>query len=82
MKILCQLILQAATLLFRNKRDIVLENLALRQQLAIQYLRESHRSVGEITYLLGFSEPSNFTRAFRRWTGKSPVEYRDNAGPA
>jgi transposase InsO family protein len=36
LKILCQLILQAATLLFRNKRDIVLENLALRQQLAIQ----------------------------------------------
>jgi AraC-like DNA-binding protein len=53
-----------------------------REQLAMQYLRESHRSVGEITYLLGFSEPSNFTRAFKRWTGKSPVEYRGKTGPA
>ena len=48
-----------------------------RQSLAEQYLREHHRSIGEITYLLGFSEPSNFTRAFKRWTGKTPVEYRE-----
>ncbi len=47
-----------------------------RQQLALQYLRDTRRSIGEITYLLGFSEPSNFTRAFKRWTGKSPVQYR------
>ena len=50
-----------------------------RQSLAVQYLREHHRSIGEITYLLGFSEPSNFTSAFKRWTGKTPAEYRDNA---
>ena len=49
-----------------------------RQALAQQYLRENHRSIGEITYLLGFSEPSNFTRAFKRWTGKTPAEYREN----
>jgi AraC-like DNA-binding protein len=49
-----------------------------RQSLARQYLREHHRSIGEITYLLGFSEPSNFTRAFKRWTGKTPAEFRDN----
>jgi AraC-like DNA-binding protein len=47
-----------------------------RQQLAQQYLRDTRRSIGEITYLLGFSEPSNFTRAFKRWTGKSPAQYR------
>ena len=47
-----------------------------RQQLALQYLRDARRSIGEITYLLGFSEPSNFTRAFKRWTGKSPAQYR------
>jgi AraC-like DNA-binding protein len=47
-----------------------------RQQLALQYLRDNRRSIGEITYLLGFSEPSNFTRAFKRWTGKSPAQYR------
>jgi AraC-like DNA-binding protein len=47
-----------------------------RQELALHYIRETHRSLGEITYLLGFSEPSNFTRAFKRWTGKTPAEYR------
>jgi AraC-like DNA-binding protein len=47
-----------------------------RQELARQYLRQSHRSIGEITYLLGFSEPGNFTRAFKRWTGKTPAGYR------
>ena len=48
-----------------------------RRELAMQYIRESYRSIGEITYLLGFSEPGNFTRAFRRWTGRSPVEFRE-----
>ena len=49
-----------------------------RRELALHYIRETHRSLGEITYLLGFSEPSNFTRAFKRWTGVSPIEYRAN----
>ena len=40
---------------------------------------ESHLSINEITYLLGFSEPSNFSRAFRRWTGKSPSAYRSES---
>ena len=48
------------------------------QELALFYIRDSNRSIGEITYLLGFSEPSNFTRAFKRWTGQSPAEYREN----
>ncbi len=47
-----------------------------RKELATQYIRDANRRIGEITYLLGFSEPSNFTRAFRRWTGLSPNEYR------
>jgi AraC-like DNA-binding protein len=47
-----------------------------RKELATQYIRDNNRRIGEITYLLGFSEPSNFTRAFRRWTGLSPNEYR------
>jgi AraC-like DNA-binding protein len=49
-----------------------------RRELALHYIRETHRPIGEITYLLGFSEPSNFTRAFRRWTGMAPAEYREN----
>ncbi len=47
-----------------------------RKDLAAQYIRDTHRRIGEITYLLGFSEPSNFTRAFCRWTGVSPNEFR------
>jgi len=50
-----------------------------RHELALQYIQEQHRTIGEITYLLGFSEPSNFSRAFRRWTGMSPAEYRESA---
>ena len=48
----------------------------MRRQLAIQYVQNSQLSLNEITYLLGFSEPSNFTRAFRRWTGVAPSAYR------
>ncbi len=50
-----------------------------RRELALQYIREAHRPIGEITYLLGFSEPSNFTRAFRRWTGMAPAAFREQA---
>jgi AraC-like DNA-binding protein len=32
----------------------------------------------EITYLLGFSDQSNFARSFRRWTDQSPTGYRTN----
>ena len=49
-----------------------------RRELALHYIRETYRPIGEITYLLGFSEPSNFTRAFRRWTGMAPAEYREH----
>jgi AraC-like DNA-binding protein len=49
-----------------------------RCELAMHYIRETHRPLGEISYLLGFSEPSNFTRAFRRWTDLTPQEFRSN----
>jgi len=48
-----------------------------RLQLSQQYLKGSDRPIIEIGYLLGFSEPGNFARAFRRWTGTSPHEYRE-----
>jgi len=48
----------------------------LRQQLAGKYLRESRMAVSEVAFLLGFSEPSAFHRAFRRWTGATPAAYR------
>ena len=49
-----------------------------RRELALQYMKEHRHSISEITYMLGFSEPSNFTRAFKRWTGYSPSDYRNN----
>jgi len=50
-----------------------------RMQLARKYLRQPSRSVVETAYLLGFSEPSTFSRAFKRWTGMAPAEYRSGA---
>jgi AraC-like DNA-binding protein len=47
-----------------------------REELASLYLDDKKYSINEITYLLGFSEPSNFTRAFKRWNGISPSQYR------
>jgi AraC-like DNA-binding protein len=45
----------------------------------MQYIRQGHRPLGEVAFLLGFSEPGNFTRAFRRWTGLAPKEFRAQA---
>lgn len=50
-----------------------------RLQLARKYLRQPNRSVVETSYLLGFSEPSTFSRAFKRWTGVAPAEFRESA---
>jgi AraC-like DNA-binding protein len=50
-----------------------------RLQLARKYLGQPSRSVVETAYLLGFSEPSTFSRAFKRWTGQAPGEYRESA---
>jgi len=48
----------------------------IRKDLALHYLGGSDHSIGEVTYLLGFSEPSNFARSFKRWTGVTPHEYQ------
>lgn len=48
----------------------------LREGLARRYLGEQSESIAEITFLLGFSEVSTFHRAFKRWTGKTPLAYR------
>lgn len=47
-----------------------------RRELALSYLRQG-RSAAEITYLLGFADPSNFTRAFKRWIGAAPTTWRE-----
>ncbi len=50
-----------------------------RRELAMHYIRETHRPLGEVSFLLGFSEPSNFTRAFRRWAGTTPQDFRSES---
>jgi AraC-like DNA-binding protein len=44
----------------------------LRRKLAVQYLSERRLAVNETAYLLGFSDPAAFSRAYKRWTGHSP----------
>jgi AraC-like DNA-binding protein len=44
----------------------------LRRRLALRLLREEKLSVKEAAWRLGFSDPAAFSRAFKRWTGKSP----------
>ena len=46
-----------------------------RTELAIQYLKEQKLSMSEIAFLLGYSEQSAFSRAFKQWTGKTPKQY-------
>ena len=40
------------------------------------YLQKPETAICEVAYLLGFSQPSAFNRAFRRWTGLTPKAYR------
>ena len=47
-----------------------------RQALALGYVRDPGLSLLDIAYLLGFSEQSAFQRAFKRWTGATPGDYR------
>lgn len=53
-----------------------------RRELAEQYLGQVSLTLLEIAYLLGFADPSNFFRAFRRWFGETPGEYRARLGIA
>jgi len=55
----------------------LLEN--TRRELSRQYVRDPQHSLHEIAFLLGFAEPSNFSRAFKRWYGQSPSQYRQDS---
>lgn len=66
------------------RRRLIEENLGfqeikdrLRQDVAEHLLKRSHLPLEEIGASLGFAEPSTFHRAFRRWTGFAPGEFRE-----
>jgi AraC-like DNA-binding protein len=64
--------LQAEGLSYRD----ILES--TRRSLAENYLRDNRHSIAQIAYLLGFSDQSNFSRAFKRWTSMSPKQYQES----
>lgn len=63
-------LIQAGTS-FRAELNLV------RHELAVLYLRDSRLHIADIALLLGYSEHSAFTRAYREWTGRTPQEERE-----
>jgi AraC-like DNA-binding protein len=53
----------------------------VRRRLALRFIRDEGLAVKEAAWRLGFAEPSAFSRAFKRWTGKSPAEMRRGSSP-
>jgi len=47
----------------------------VRAELARHYLTKEKRGIDEVAFLLGFSDPSAFTKAFRRWSGQTPADF-------
>jgi AraC-like DNA-binding protein len=52
---------------------------SLREELARQYLREKVHATSEVAFLLGFADVISFHKAFKRWTGQTPTEFRARA---
>ena len=49
-----------------------------RQKLAYKFISDDKISLSELTSILGFTDQSNFSRAFKRWSGSTPYQYRNN----
>jgi len=69
--------------LFRKLKDegVTFEKILdeLRHKMALEYLKGKKVSINETAYLVGFSDPTGFSRAFKRWTGLSPRALRHSA---
>jgi AraC-like DNA-binding protein len=48
----------------------------VRRDFACALLQDRGSNIGDIAFFLQYSEPAAFHRAFRRWTGRTPREYR------
>jgi AraC-like DNA-binding protein len=61
-----------------QKEGTTFQSLAdkVREDIAIRYLTTTRKPISAIAAELGYDELSNFARAFRRWTGKTPSDYR------
>jgi AraC-like DNA-binding protein len=61
-----------------KKRGADFKHLAedTRRRFAINYLEDRQNTLTEVAFLLGYSELSAFNRAFKRWTGSTPLDYR------
>ena len=49
---------------------------AMRRELAVRLIRDRNLAIHDVSSMLGYSDTSAFSRAFRRWTSESPREYR------
>lgn len=49
-----------------------------RRELSKHYLKQENLTISEIAFLLGFTDPSSFNRAFKKWEQKSPLQYRSS----
>jgi len=57
-------------------KDLLAET---RRELGKRYIHDKSLSLTEVAFMLGFSDSSSFSRAFRSWTGESPSAFRDSA---
>jgi len=69
-------IAQTVNTSIRNLNRKLSKLVETRRELAEQYINDSTLTLTEISFLLGFSEVSSFSRAYRRWEGQSPSEAR------
>jgi AraC-like DNA-binding protein len=52
----------------------------LRRETAARHLADDRVAIAEVAFLLGFADLSAFYRAFKRWTGRTPAEFRRDPG--